>query len=212
VPSCSLAEILQESASSSGAKDVHQEVATYATVQKGDEDAAAATLPDCASTARSCSLGVSTLDSTEVDSTDWSALPSSVLGFLTERDTADCNAHALAYCVGTAPPSSIGVLTFVLVSAEKPKIASDPGKIAIRKEVPVEGTLIQAAATSSSMQSCSLGEVVTESGSSSGPKDMHQDALHLRQGKKVMIMRLLLLYLTVRAQLHHAALVRRPWT
>ena len=153
VPSGSLAEILQESASSSGAKDVQRDVAKYATGQKGDEDAVAATLPDCAITARSCMLGASTLDSTEVGATDLSAQLSSVVGFLTERDTADGNAHALTHCVGTAPPSSIGASTFVLISAVKPKIASHPGKIAIREEVPVEGTLIQAAATSWSMPS-----------------------------------------------------------
>ena len=49
MPSCSLAGILQESGSSSGAKDVQRDVATYATGQKGDEEAAAATLLDCAS-------------------------------------------------------------------------------------------------------------------------------------------------------------------
>jgi len=80
--SCFLAEILQESASYSGAKDVQRDVATYATGQKCDEDAVAATLPDCAITARSCMLAASTLDSTEVDSTDWSALLSSVVGVL----------------------------------------------------------------------------------------------------------------------------------
>jgi len=84
-------------------------------------------------------------------------------GFLTERDTADCKAHALAHCVGTAPPSIIGAPTVVLVSAGKPKIASDLGKIAIREKVPVEGTLIQAAATSWSMLSCPLAEIVTKS-------------------------------------------------
>jgi len=105
-------------------------------------------------------------------------------GFLTERDTADGNAHALAQCVGTAPPSSIGASTFVLISAVKPKIASHPGKIAIREEVPVEGTLIQAAATSWSKPSCFLAEIVTESGSSSGPKDVHQDGVTLATGQK----------------------------
>jgi len=54
VPSGSLAGILQESGSSSGAKDVQRDVATYATGQKGDEDAVAATLPDCASIMHAC--------------------------------------------------------------------------------------------------------------------------------------------------------------
>jgi len=82
MPSFCLAEILQESASSSGAKDVQRDVATYATGQKGDEYAVAATLPECASTARSCMLGASTLDSTKVGDTDLRALLSSVVGVL----------------------------------------------------------------------------------------------------------------------------------
>jgi len=128
-------------------------------------------------------LAASTLDSTEVGATDLSALLSPVVGFFTERDTADGNAHALAHCVGSAPPSSIGASTFVLVSAVKPQIASHPGKIAIREEVPVEGTLIQAAATGGSMPSCFLAEIVTESGSSSGPKDVHQNGVTLATGQ-----------------------------
>ena len=107
--------------------------------------------------------------------TDLIALPSSIVGVVTERDAADGNAHALNHCTGTAPPSGLGASTVGLVSAVKPKMASDPGKITIGEEVAVEWLLIQVAATSLSMPPCSPAEVVTESGSSSVAKDVQQD-------------------------------------
>ena len=184
MPSCPLAEIVTESGSSSGPKDVHQDGITLATGQKGDDNAAAPTLSDCASTDPSCSLSASTLDLTEVDASDLSALPSSVVRVVTERDTADGNAHALAQCVGTAPPSGIGASTVVLVEVGAPKIAIGPGKMTIGDEVAVEWTLIQVAATNLSMPSCSLAEVVTESGSSSGAKGVQRDVAEYATGRK----------------------------
>ena len=88
---------------------------------------------------RSCMLAASTLDSTEVGATDLRALLSSVVRVLTERDTADGNAHALAYFVGTAPPSSIGASTFVLVSAEKPKLSLIRVRLRFGKKFPWKG-------------------------------------------------------------------------
>jgi len=124
------------------------------------------------------------LDLTEVDASDLSALPSSVVRVVTERDTADGNAHALAQCVGTAPPSGIGASTVVLVEVGAPKIAIGPGKMTIGDEVAVEWTLIQVAATNLSMPSCSLAEVVTESGSSSGAKGVQRDVAEYATGRK----------------------------
>ena len=118
-----------------------------------------------------------------MSATDLSALPWSFGGVVTERDAADGNAHALAHCAGTAPPSGLGASTVSLVSAVEPKTACDAGKITTREEVAVEWTLIQAAATGGSMPSCFFAEIVTESGSSSGPKDVHQNGVTLATGQ-----------------------------
>ena len=114
--------------------------------------------------------------------TDLSALPSSVVRVVTKREAADGNEHALAHCAGTAPLSAIGASTVVLVEVGAPKMASDPGKITIGDEVAVEWTLIQVDSTSLSMLSCSLAEVVTESGSSSGTKNVQQDGTEYATG------------------------------
>ena len=161
-PSSSLAEVVLESGSFSVAKDVPEDGVTLATGQNGDEDATEANIPDYASTPRSCRICASTWDLTKVGVTDTIALPSSVVRVVTERDAADGYAHALENCAGTAPPSGIGVLTVVLVSAVKLTIVSNPGKMTIGEEVAVERTLIQVDATSLSVPSSSIAEVVTE--------------------------------------------------
>jgi len=182
--SCSLAEGAPENGSFSVVKDVPEDGVTLATGQNGDEDATGTTLPDCASTAPSCRIGASTLDLTPVGATDIIALPSSVVGVVIERDAADGNAHALDHCAGTAPPSGIGASTVVLVSAVKLTIASDLGTMTIGEEVAVERTLIQVDATSSSVPSGSLAEVVTETEFSSGATDVQQDGATLATGQK----------------------------
>jgi hypothetical protein len=184
MPSCFLAEIVIESGSSSGPKDVHQDGVTLATGQTGDDDAAAPTLPDCASTDPSCSLSASTLDLTEVGATDLSVLLSSVLGVVIKRDAADGNPHALAQCAGTAPPSGIGASTVGLISVVVPKMASNPGKMMIGQDSAVELSLIQVASTSLSMPSCFLAEILQESASYSGAKDVQRDVATYATGQK----------------------------
>ena len=103
---------------------------------------------------------------------------------MTERDAVDGNAHALDHCANTAPPSTIGASTVVLVSAVKPTIASNPGKMSIGEEVAVERILIQVDATSLSVPSGSLAEVVTETGFSSGATDVQHDGAALATGQK----------------------------
>ena len=58
------------------------------------DNAVASTLPACASTTRSCSLGASTLDLAEVGATDSTALPSSVL--FCQRVTLQMAMHMLS--------------------------------------------------------------------------------------------------------------------
>ena len=183
VLSCSPAQVRTKSGFSLGAKDVPEDCATLVTGPKGVDDAAVPTLPDCASTDRSYSLGTSTSDLTKVSATDLSSLPLSPGGVVTEKDAADGNTHALAHCAGTAPPSGIGVSTVVLISVVVPKMANGPGKITIQKEVPVQWTLIQVAATSLSKQSCSLAEGVPESGSFSVEKDVPEDGATVATGQ-----------------------------
>ena len=116
--------------------------------------------------------------------TDLSALPSSVVRVVTKREAADGNEHALAHCAGTAPLSAIGASTVVLVEVGAPKMASDPGKITIGDDVAVEWSLIEVAATSLSMPSGSLAEILEESGSSSGAKYVQRDVATYATGQK----------------------------
>ena len=114
-----------------------------------------------------------------MDATDLSALSSSVVGVVTERDAVDGNAHALAHGAGTAPPFSLGASTVGLVSAEKPKMANGPGKITIGEKVAVKWTLIQVDATSSSVLFAHLHKFGQKVDFLWGRKTCQRIALHL---------------------------------
>jgi len=151
-------------------------------------------LADCASSAPPCKIGVKALG---------------VGAMVVVKATCDVSSTTLQEAV---------VVQRLLTKVDATMFGTSTSLIAevVTERDPAGGSAMDLASWMSTAASCGLR--ASDCGSeAAGVSFWVQLALFLqltfvRRGRKVMMMRLLLLYLPVRAQLHHAVLLRRLWT